>query len=169
MAVQDEVTWLIAVIQDNWPGVEFPSNLALRDKDESRTFYPDGTDRVEQSVNADSYATVGVAHGNRTQQFYGNKPQYDVETTVDVEVEAKSDREWGESEDKIWFNTVATYTQNAINTQIQYPQVDTGDENIGRVTYLDLAIQDVDYRSREFKDMFRRDFTVRLRGRQDTP
>ena len=41
MTVQNEVTWLIDVIQTNWPGVEFPPSLALRNRDEPLTIYPD--------------------------------------------------------------------------------------------------------------------------------
>lgn len=169
MPVQNEVTWLIDVVRDQWPGVVFPATLALRDRDEPLTYYPDGETIREEAVALDAYSVASFAHGAQTREFYGNAPQYDVTTTVDVQVEAKTHFEWGEADDIDDFNTLVAYLQNAINTQLTYPAVDTGDDDTGRVVYLDLAIQDVDYRSKEFKDQFRTDFTVRLRGRQDTP
>jgi hypothetical protein len=169
MTVQNEVTWLIDVIQTNWPGVEFPSALALRNRDEPLTIYPDGETIREQAVNLDAYYAASLAHGATTREFYGNDPQYDVTTTVDVWVQAKSDETWGEADDIDAFRTLVAYVQNAINTQLTYPEVDTGDDDTGRVVYLDLRIADTDHRSREFKDQYRTDFTVEFRGREQTP
>ena len=169
MTVQNEVTWLIDVIQTNWPGVEFPPSLALRNRDEPLTIYPDGATVREHGVSLDAWYTTSLAHGATTRSFYGNDPQYDTTTTVDVWVEAKADEAWGEADDIDAFRTLVAYVQAAINTELTYPTVDTGDDDTGRVTYLDLRIADTDHRSREFKDQYRTDFTVEFRGREQTP
>jgi len=168
MSVQNEVEWLIGVVESEWPGVAFPSNLALRNRDEPVTYYPDHT-RRELAVNLDAWYAVSFAHGATTNEFYGSDPQYDVTTTVDVDVEAAADEQWGEAEDIDGFRTLVNYVQAAINTELSYPTVDTGDDDTGRVTYLDLRIADTDHRSREFTDQYRTDFTVEFRGREQTP
>jgi hypothetical protein len=172
VTVQNEVVWLLDTIDANYPSA-FPDDLALRNRDEPRTRYPDGAggfDLVrEKGVSLDRWTVVGVASGSTTRELYGTKPQYDVETTLDVRVEAKADEEWGEMADVETFDTLVGYVQYAINQELSYPAVDTGDEDIGRVQYQDLGITDETNQSRENKDYYQTTFTVRLRGKQDTP
>jgi hypothetical protein len=184
MAAQNELRWLLDTLVTAWPtagslgGSAPPETVAFRNRDEPETYYypdtePAGIDDYdavrEQAAPTDGFRTVGVASGAETREFYGNKPQYDVTTTLDVRVQEKSEFEAGAAEDVADHDTLVAYCQRAINTTITYPEVDPDADAIGRVVYLDAGITDTDRRSREFKDQFLTEFTVRLRGRQDTP
>ena len=184
MAAQNELRWLLDTLVTAWPttgplgGTAPPATVAFRDRDEPATYYypTDGTEPAtladyererEQAVPTDGYRTVGVATGTTTQEFFGNKPQYDVETTLDVRIQEKSVYENGACEDIDAHNTLVAAVQRAVNTTITYPEVDPDADAIGRVVYLDAGIVDVDRQSREFKDQFLTTFSVRLRGRAE--
>lgn len=175
MTVQNELAWLLDTIQTNWPGGDPPDDLALRNRDEPETRYPDPTwtdgyvTEREQGVSLDAYNTVGVSSGSVQYDVYGTKPQYRVTTTLDVRVEAKSEFEHGQAVDVADFDTLVAYVQHAINTQLTYPEVDPTAEDIGRVVYLDTRIQDQQNLASGDKDYYRTDFTVALQGNQDTP
>jgi len=91
-----------------------------------------------------------------------------VTTTLDVRVEEKSVYEGGTAESDAAHETLVTYIQNAINTQLTYPEVDPDAEDIGFVVYLDAAIVDEDDLASDDKDYYLTTFSVRLRGREDT-
>ena len=184
MAAQNELRWLLDTLVTAWPtagalgGSAPPATVAFRNRDGPETYYyPDSEpasiddyDAVrEQAVPTDGYRTVGVSKGARTDEFYGTKPQYDTETTLDVRVQEKAEAEGGVATSVTDHDRLTTAVQAAINTTITYPEVDPDADDIGRVVYLDAAITDTDKRSREFEDQYRTDFTVRLRGRQETP
>lgn len=172
MTVQNEAVWLLDTIRDNYSG-GLPDDVALRNRDEPRTRYPDGVggfDIVrEKSVSTDRWRVVGVSTGSINREFYGTKPQYNVTTTLDVRIESKADEEWGETADIETFETLVAYVQHAINQETSYPAVDTGTDDIGRVVYQDLGIIDENTLSVDNKDYYLTTFTVRLRGKQDTP
>lgn len=166
MTVQNEVTWLINTIESNWPGVAFPNSLALRDRDDARTYYPNRTVR-EKGVELSRWSCVSVSTGSTNRQLYGTTPQYRVEHELDVRVQGAHPEEHGPIDDVDEFKTLVAYVQNAINGEITYPEVDTGTEDIGRVTYLDLGIVNENNLSAQAKDYYRTDFTVRIRGNAD--
>jgi len=173
MTVQNEVAWLIDVIRDNYPATWPNDTLVLRNRDDHVTLYEDDGGNVtrtkEMGVSLDAYNTVGVSTGSKNRELYGTSPQYRVETTLDVRMEGKFTGEWGETSDDDDWKTLVAYVQNAINTQITHPNVDTGDEDIGRVEYLDLRIQDENDQSVQDKDYYLTTFTVLLRGNAETP
>jgi hypothetical protein len=167
MTVQNEVKWLLDIIRSNYPAT-WPDDLVLRNRDDHVTLYDSGDVR-EQGVSLDAYDVVSVSSGSTNRELYGTSPQYRVETTVDIRVESKYTGEWGESDSDDDFNTLVAYVQHAINSEITYPNVDTGDEDIGRVEYLDLRIQDENNQSVQDKDYYLTTFTVLLRGNAETP
>ena len=186
MTVQNEVRWLIDTLIAEWPttgslgGTAPPDTVLFRDRDEPVSYYrepgvgdPDApTDyeaKREQDAPTEGWRQVGVALGARTDAFYGNKPQYDVTTTVDVRVQEKTAFDGGVVDSNDAHLTLVAFVKRAINSEIVYPTVDTGSEDIGRVVYEDLRITDTDFRSREFANQYRTDFTIELRGKQDTP
>lgn len=186
MTTQDEVRWLINTIIDNWPttgslgDTNPPDDLVLRNRNDAITYYrdvtatdpnaPDDYEGVrEQAAPTDGFRSVGVSDGAITRSFYGNKPQYDVETTLDVRVEEKSVYENGTAESDAAHKTLVAFIQEAINTQLTYPDVDPDAEAIGTIVYLDAAIIDEDRLASQNKDYYQTNFTVRLRGREDTP
>ena len=184
MAAQNECRWLLDTLVTAWPtagslgGTAPPDTVVFRNRDEPYTYYYPDTEPAtigdydrerEQGAPTDGFRTVGVSKGARTDEFYGTKPQYDVETTLDVRVQEKTASEGGVATSVTDHDRLTTAVQAAINATITYPEVDPDADDIGRVVYLDAAITDTDRRSREFKDQYRTDFTVRLRGRQETP
>ena len=175
MTVQNEVEWLLDTIRAEWPGGNPPDTVALRNRDEPETRYPDptwaeGVKTVrEKAVSTDRWTVVGVSSGSVQREPYGTRPQYRVQTTLDVRVESKTGDSWGESDDVSDFDTVVAYTQEAISKKITYPEVDPNAESIGFVVYLDSVIQDQQNLSSGDKDYYRTDFTVLLRGNQQTP
>ena len=184
MAAQNEVRWLLDTLVTAWPttgtlgGTAPPDAVGFVNRDEPYTYYYPDTEPAtladydrerELGAPTDGYRTVGVASGAETREFFGNKPQYDVTTTLDVRIQEKTAFENGVVDSVAAHDTLVAAVQRAINTTITYPEVDPAADDIGRVVYLDAGITDTDRRSREFKDQYRTDFTVRLRGRQDTP
>ena len=168
MTVQNEVKWLLDVIQTNYPG-QWPDDLVRRNRDDSVTLDKPDSPIKEEGVELTNYNVVGVSTGNKNRALFGTKPQYDVETELDVRVEAIHENEYGQIADDDEFKTLVAYIQNAINSNLTYPAVDTGDEDIGRVVYRDLGIINEQNLSTDNRDYYQRDFTVRLRGYQDTP
>lgn len=169
MTVQNEVAWLLGVIQDQWPGTSWPDDLVRRNRDDHVTLDKSDSPVKEMGVSLDQYNSVGVSTGSKNRELFGTKPQYNVETTLDVRVEGKHEDEWGRITDDDEFKTLVAYIQHAIDTQLTYPSVDTGDEDIGRVTYEDLGILTDTHNSVEQLSHYLRVFTVVLRGKQDTP
>ena len=168
MTVQNEVAWLIDVIKANYP-TTWPDDLVRRNRDESVTLDKPNSPIREKGVDPEQYNTVGVSTGSVNRELIGTKPQYRVETELDVKLEGKDEDEYGHVASDDEFKTILRYIQNAINTQLTYPAVDTGDEDLGRVVYRDLGIINENNLSAEYKDYFHAEFTVRLRGFQDTP
>lgn len=165
MATQNEVRWLLGVIRDNWP-VSWPDDLTRVNRDKPEILQ---TGEESVSVNLERWNAIHVASGSVQRELYGNKPQYEVQTTLDVRVEAKPERDRGNVADDAAFGTLVDYTQHAIDTQLVYPNVDPDAEDIGRVVYLDARITDEQNDLAVEKDHYRTEFTVELRGNQDTP
>jgi len=168
MTVQNEVKWLLDVIQTNYPGV-WPSDLVRRNRDDSVTLDKPESPIKEEGVELTNWNVVGVSTGSKNRELFGTGPQYRVETELDVRIEGLHENEYGEIADDDEFKTLVAYIQQAINTQLSYPAVDTGDEDIGRVIYRDLGIINEQNLSTDNRDYYQRDFTVRLRGYEDTP
>jgi len=182
MAAQNEVRWLLDTLVTAWPttgtlgGTAPPDTVAFRNRDEPYTYYypdtePDTLDDYErereQGAPTDGFRTVGVAMGSGTNEFFGNKPQYDVTTSVDVRIQEKTEFEGGVVDNVAAHKTLVANVKQAINKQIVYPAVDSDAAGIGRVIYEDLRITNTDYRSREFKDQYRTEFTIELRGKEE--
>lgn len=166
MAVQDEVSWLLGVIHDEWPGT-FPDDTVRINRDE-----PEILETGERSVSVDLERNnaIGVSSGSVQRELYGTQIQYRVDTTLDVRIEAKAGSDWSEANtDVASFNELVAYTQHAINSRIKYPEVQPNADPIGRVIYLDLRIEDETRLASGDKDYYRTDFTVRLRGNAQTP
>lgn len=168
MTVQNEVAWIIDIIKSNYPAT-WPADLVRRNRDDAVTLDKPDSPVKEKAVSVDRYNVIGVSTGSKNRSLYGTTPQYDVETTVDVRIEGKYVDDWGEVADIDEWKTLVAYVQNAINQELTYPAVDTGNEDIGRVQYQDLGIIDETDQSVQHKDYYLTTFTVRLRGKQDTP
>lgn len=166
MTVQDEVTWVLDTIRDEWPGVEFPDTVARVNRDDPINLR---TNESSVSVDLERFNAIHAASGSVQRDVFGTKPQYRATTTIDVRVEAKPERARGNVANDAEFNTLVRYAQHAINTQLVYPDVDPDAEDIGRIVYLNARIQDEQRLASGDKDYYRTDFSVELRGNADTP
>jgi len=166
MTVQNEVEWLLDVIKSNYPAA-WPDNLVRRNRDDSTTYDKPTSPVHEKGVELTNHSVVSVATGSTNRQLYGTTPQYRVEHELDVRVQGAHPEEHGPIASDSEFKTLVAYVQKAINDEIVYPVVDTGTEDVGRVTYLDLAIVNENNLSAQAKDYYRTDFTVRMRGNID--
>ena len=184
MAAQNELRWLLDTLVTAWPtagslgGTAPPDTAAFRNRDEPESFYYPSTEPTgiadydavrEPGMPTDGYRAVGVAMGSGTNDFYGNKPQYDVTTSIDVRVQEKTAFEGGVVDSNAKHKTLVAAVKEAINSDIVYPAVDSGADDVGFVIYEDLRIANTDYRSREFTNQYRTEFTVELRGKEETP
>lgn len=166
MTVQNETKWLLQIIQENYPST-WPDTLVRRNRDDLVTLDAPNSPVKEEGVELTLYNVVSVSTGSTNREFYGQDAQYRVEHELDVRVEGLDERESGEIADDDEFKTLVAYVQYAINQERVYPAVDTGDEDIGRVSYKDMGIINDQNTSSNAKDYFREDFTVRMRGDLD--
>jgi hypothetical protein len=180
MTVQNEVEWLIDVIQSNYP-VAWPDDVVRRNRDDSTTYDKPDSPVHEKGVELTNWSVVSVATGSTNRELYGTGPQYRVEHELDVRVQAAHPEEHGTVASDTEFKRLVSYVQHAINSKIVYPKVELGTvgastvgdatvsdtEDIGYVTYLDLAIVNENNLSAQAKDYYRTDFTVRMRGNID--
>lgn len=167
MTVQNEVEWLIDTIKSNYP-TSWPDDLVRRNRDDSTTYDKPNSPVHEKGVELGNWSVVSVATGSKNREFYGTSPQYRVETELDVSVQGAHVEEYGPIASDSEFKTLVRYVQDAINSQVVYPDVDPTAESIGFITYLDLGIVNEQNLSSDAKDYYRVDFTVRLRGNADT-
>lgn len=166
VAVQDEVRWVLRTIKAEWPEPTWPDHLARVNQDEPENLR---TGERVKTVDEEYFNSIRVSSGSVQRELFGQKPQYNVQTTIDVQVRGKSEHSDGKIEDVSEFNTLVARVQFAINTQITYPQVDPDADDLGRIEYEDTRITDEQRLSRGDKDYYRTDFTVLLTGKQDTP
>jgi hypothetical protein len=167
MTVQNETKWLLQIIQENYPAAEWPDNLVRRNRDDLVTLDAPYSPRKEEGVELTLYNVVSVSTGSTNREFYGQDAQYSVEHELDVRVEGLDERKSGEIASDDEFKTLVAYVRKAIDDERVYPAVDTGDEDIGRVSYKDMGIVNSQNLSSNAKDHFREDMTVRMRGDLD--
>jgi hypothetical protein len=163
--VQNEVEYILAVIKQEWPGATFPRHLVRINRDEP--FIIETGERT-QAVNLDNVAAVGVSLASRSRELFGTSPQYRVETVLDVRIEAKPEPEKGQIADSASFKTLVASVQAAINSRLKYPDVPS-DDPLGRIEYLDLQIENDDDQEQDYKNYYRFDFSIRMRGNQELP
>lgn len=158
--VQDEVRWLLETIADEWPDGEFADESAVRiDRDEPEVLE---TGKNTKSVELSRFAAIGVSEGDRSRDPIGTEFHYDVQTILDVRVEASR----GEIGSKSEFRRLVRYAQAAIDTERTYPTIEA-DEDIGYVHYEGARIESEQDLSHEYADHWRVNFDVRLVGKQD--
>lgn len=166
MVVQNEVEWLLGIIKTNYPAAEWPDDLLRRNGNDS---YNLETDERDVGVQPERWNTIEVSDGSKQQELYGTSPQYRVQTTIDVTIQAAHVQEGGHiADDNAWKQLVA-YVKHAINSEITYPDVQSGREDIDYVEYLDLRIPDDNDLSSGDKDYYHREITVEMRGNAETP
>ena len=163
-SAQDEVRWVLETIRDNYPGDPFGTQLVRRDMDDMLTLDPEP--RRERSVDLTERAVIAASHdGEAARTPEGTAPRFDVVTRVRVRVEAAHRGEHGLVPDKDAFLQIAKRTRAAIDAERVFPTVQPDADPVGRVTYYNALVSDLESNSREGRGYYRRDFTVELRGK----
>ena len=171
MPVQDEVAWVLDTIRENWP-VDWPA-----DDDGTERLYRINRDEPEiletgertKSVELTQASALGVALGSRTTEAVGTGYEHRVTTTLDCRLRGLTDQEYGHIESAADAKRLALSANHALLQERSYPDVDPGDEEIGRVAYHSLFVDDPTDRSHEYADTFWWDWTIRLVGYEDLP
>jgi len=166
VATQNEVRWLLGVIRDEWPAA-WPDDLTRVNRDKPEILQ---TGEESVSVNLERWNAIHVASGSVQRELYGvTSQQYDVQTTLDVRVEAKPERDRGNVTSDADFGVLVARVQAAIDSVSYYPNVDADASDIGRVSYLTAQIQDEQNDLSVDKDHYRTEFSVRLDGNRTLP
>lgn len=168
MAVQDEVQWVLETIRSNWPG-DWPA-----DADGTERLYRVHRDEPEvletgkrsKTVELTTASALGASLGSRVPEVAGPDNRRRVTTTVDCRLKGLSGQsaEFGHLESNNDAKRTALYAQHALQEELSYPSVDPDADDIGRVAYHTLTLDEPTDRSQEFMDEYFWTWTVRLVG-----
>lgn len=172
MSVQNEVRWLLELIEAAWPsygvepygdtyGGEFPASTVRIDRDEPRILE---TGERKKRVKLNRHNAISATLSTRDRQPIGTEFDYHVETVVGVRIEGVAASTHGQLDDIDHFNYLVAATQHAIGEERSFPDVDPDAPALGRIAYTDARIENEQRLSNEDKDYYRADFDVRLRG-----
>lgn len=169
--MQDEVTWVLETIRENWPG-EWPTN-----DDDDPVLYRINRDEPEiletgertRSLELSQANAVGASLASRSTTPVGTEYDHRVETTVSLRFEGLTAQEWGHVDSVADVEQLVRYAQYALESERSYPEVDPDADDIGRVAYHSLFVEDETDLSHEQRDYFRRDWDVRLVGYESLP
>lgn len=166
MAVQDEVQWVLETIKANWPG-NWPA-----DGDGTERLYRVHRDEPEvletgertKRVELTQASTLGASLGSRAPEVAGPGNRRRVTTAVDCRLKALIDAELGHVASNNDAKQLALYAQHALQEELSYPSVDPDADDIGRVAYHTLTLDEPTDRSQEYMDEYFWTWTVRLVG-----
>ena len=181
--VQDEVRWVLETIAEEWPvppqaavyGTEYGTiystdtggfadeDVVRIDRDEPEVLE---TGKRTKAVELTQTASIGVSEGDRPREPIGTEFHYDIETVLNVRIEAAHAAIHGTVDSKSEFRRLVRYTQAAISADRTYPSIEA-DDHVGLIHYEDARIENEQSLSHEHGDYFRTDFDVRLTGKQD--
>lgn len=158
MAVQDEVTWVLETIRENWPSA-WPA-----DDDGTERLYRVNRDDPEvletgkrtKTVEFTTASALGASLGSRIPEVAGPDNRRRVTTTVDCRLKGLTSQggEWGHVDSSTHAKQLALYAQHAIQQELSYPTVDPDADPIGRVAYHTVTVGDPTERSQEWQDEF---------------
>ncbi|GGK74532.1 hypothetical protein [Haloarcula sebkhae] len=168
MAVQDEVAWVLETIRTNWPG-SWPADddgterLYRVNRDEPLVLE---TDQREKTVELSTASALGASLGSRVPEVAGPDNRRRVTTTVDCRFKGLTSQggEFGHVDSNKHAKQIALYAQNAIQQELSYPAVDPDADDIGRVAYHTVTVDDPTDSSQEWQDEYFWTWTVRLIG-----
>lgn len=168
MAVQDEVGWTLDTIKANWPGA-WPADddgtvrLYRSNRDEPRILE---TGERKKTVELTEASVLGASLGSRDPEVAGPDNRRRVTTTVDCRLKGLTSQsgEWGHVDSNTHAKQLALYAQNAIQQELSYPSVDPDADEIGRVAYHTVTVDEPTDRSREYMDEYFWTWSVKLVG-----
>ena len=185
--VQDEVDWVLETVRENWPGLGdsglygegeyggglyystdgYPTDLYRINRDEPEILE---TGERTKSLERTNGNAIAAALASRSTSPIGTGYNHEVETVVSVRIEGLTSRDgnWGHVDDTQHFNQLVAYAKRALLLERTYPTIEA-DDDIGRVSYLDLRVENEQPLSSQHKDLYRTDFDVRLTGRECLP
>lgn len=168
MAVQDEVAWVLDTIRANWPGAwpadgDGTERLYRVNRDEPLVIE---TGRREKKVELSKASVLGASLGTRVPEVAGPDNRRRVTTTVDCRFKglASQNGGYGHVDSNNHAKQIALYAQNAVQQELSYPAVDPDADDIGRVAYHTVTVDDPTDSSQEWQDEYFWTWTVRLIG-----
>lgn len=165
-----EVRWVLEALESVVDDQPADSPLWRIDRDNSEVFSTgdslDLTEPIHQREGPLSSANlVGVATQSREDSPRGVEYNVDVDTVLSVRIEGLHARKHGNidphGEHGVPFGDLCEDIRLAIYDDRVYPDTD------GRVTQFDAQVTNIDYQSSDWKDFFRREFDVVLRGAEE--
>lgn len=186
MNPQDEVTFVLETVRENWPDLGdsglygealygdgiyydddgFPADLARINRDEPEILE---TGERSRSLELSNWNAVGASLATRSTTPRGTEYDHNVETVVSIRVEGLHGSEWGQIESAAAFAGLVKRIKWAILSERSYPDVMPDADDIGWVCYQDLRVENDQDLSSDDKNYFRRDFDVRLTGVEELP
>lgn len=161
-----EVTWVLDTIKANWPGT-FPADLERVDRDESDLL--EGDIRSRKGDLQDSNF-VGATHANTTTSAIGTEYDHSIETVVGIRIEGMTTQGglFGHVDpsgtDGIEWETLVSNIRRGLLQEREYPAVGADHR-----TYTDLLITNPAPQSNRYRDYYRHDLDVVLRGYETLP
>jgi len=165
-----ETEFVLGAIGDNWPGGQ-PDDVIRVNEDKPEILGGQQSGQRERSVDLSRAAVVRAATGDRSRSPSGLEFRYEVETDVEISVEAVHERDHGTVASLREFNGFVRGVRAALNSARQFPEVQYSDGALQPVTYHTLEVSEESTALSEPRqsNYYRHDLTVRLHGKEPTP
>jgi hypothetical protein len=159
---QNETQWVLETVLSNWPDPLFPNDLVRLNNDRPEIL---ASGRREKDVEFTKHNVVRAGGGDVSRSVTGPEFWYDIETIIDVGVEAAHDSVYGHISGDDAFRTLVNKVQRAIDDAREYPTVSgTG---VGEIAYHTAIIQSEVRQLAADEDHYRSEFEVHLLGKQE--
>ena len=163
----DELEWALETIAEAWPDGDFDDVDAYRvNRNDPRILE---TGERTRSVDLTRANVIGATRNDRLTDVRGTEYDHDVETVLSLRIEGVHSSCGGHVESDTAFEQFVRRVAIALLTQRSYPDVEPEIEDVWRIDYQDLRIENEQDHSQENGDYFRRDLDVRLTGIEQLP
>lgn len=153
--ISPEGEWVL----DQFQGVDvsdYGATLTVVDRDDSRVL--EGRDIRSRKTDLQDAVYVGAGTADRSREPIGTDADYDTEVVISVRVEGLHTDEFGDVDpngsDGIPFGTLVERLQDAIDTNLSYPDISNGDHT------KHVLIQNEAPQPFNYADYYRYDFDV---------
>jgi len=165
-----ETEFVLSAIRDNWPGGQ-PDSVIRLNEDKPEILDGPQAGQRERSVDLSQAAVVRAATGDRSRSPSGLEFRYEVETNIEISVEAVHERDHGTVASLREFNGFVRGVRAALNSVRQFPEVPYSDDTLQPVIYHTLEASEESPALSEPRqsNYYRHDLTVRLHGKEPTP
>ena len=162
---QDEVTWALETLKEDWPVDEFPEKLRRIHVDDPRILET-GERKKRGELARSNFIRAKLT--TRSPTPIGTEYDHEVSTVIGMRLEGAHVDKHGHIEDFQHFDQLVRYAQHALAKRRVFPTIDA-DDDIGKVDYFTALIENEEDLSGENRDYFRRDWDLRLVGDETLP